>query len=374
MHLFVLGDICLGRHIKEKYEQSKGWQFVSDSVIEKFRVSKGKVIANLESPLSDLFDNQNTQFCGNPSMLEQFRWIDCFSLANNHINDFGEEAVLSTMESLDELGISHNGIYDGKYEPYIIEENNCKIAVFCSAAKVGEPFDEHSQCHLLYNTDAVLYTSIKEYKKKGYLVIVYSHMGSMFCRYPNVNVINITHKMIDAGCDCVVSSHPHCIGGLYMYKNTPVFYSLGDFLMDGSSFRRRRSYIVKLDIQNNKINKWDILPTVTTINLEVKFPEKRVGRNILNSISKVSQNMSKERKNYESFYKTQYRLDMIRHSMSTLQFVYHTEGFSALISNVIGRLHDFKDIIFRFKNGASSQMLKEESKNGHLDKQIFKKK
>ena len=98
MKVSFIGDVCLGRYVREKYDEFKDdYLFVSKDVIEKLRGST--VIANLESPVSDTFENRDTRFCGDPAMLAQFKWIDCFSLANNHINDFGEKAIADTKEA-----------------------------------------------------------------------------------------------------------------------------------------------------------------------------------------------------------------------------------------------------------------------------------
>lgn len=369
MVLSFIGDICLGRHIREKFEESVNWHLVSNDVVDRLKTNNGKIIANLESPVSEKYENKNMQFCGNPDMLEQFKWIDCFSLANNHINDFGEEAIESTIQNLNNYGFAYNGIYKEEYQPYLIEEENCKIAVICCAPRVSVPFSKDSKYHLLLNNDPVLDETIGKYKAADYLVIVYAHMGSMFCSYPNPSVLESTHKLIDAGCDCVFVSHPHCIGGVYKYHDVPVFYSLGDFLMDGASFRRRQAYSVMLDIKNNKIVEWDIIPTITTKDLRVEFPKKRVEKRILNNISKVATKMEKNHINYGRFYKWQYKKDIIRHSMSTMNFLYTTEGFAGLVKVLKGS----KGMSLRFKHGSSAEMISKEAESGHYSLRNFEK-
>ena len=349
MHIVVVGDICLGRYIREKYEKSASWHFVSNEVIEKIKTNSGKVIANLESPVSDVFENQDTRFCGIPAMLEQFKWIDYFSLANNHINDFGEEAIESTIQSLNDYGFAYNGIFKDEYSPYIIEEDDCKIAVICSAQRVNKPFAENCKYHLLKNKDQLLFETINKYKSDGYFVIVYTHIGSMFCRFPNPSVLEVTHRLIDAGSDCVFVSHPHCIGGFYKYHDVPVFYSLGDFLMDGASSRRRQACSVSLDIRNNKIVKWDVIPTITSKDLRVELPKKRVEKRILKNFSIVAPQMEKHQKNYSSFYKWQFKKDMIKHSMSTIHYLFCTEGIAGFVKAMKGSM----GMLRRFVHGSS---------------------
>ena len=368
MKLAFVGDLCFGRHIREEYESNNS-QFIPRAIVERIKTTNSKVIANLESPVSEFFQNQNMQFCGNPGILEQFKWIDCFSLANNHINDFGEEAIESTVRNLDNYGISYNGIYRKEYQPYLIEEGDCKIAVICCAPRVNVPFAENCKFRLLQNNDSLLYETINKYKTAGYLVIVYTHMGSMFCSYPNPSVFESTHKLIDAGCDCVFVSHPHCIGGIYKYKDVPVFYSLGDFLMDGASFRRRQAFSVSLDIKSNEIVNWDIIPTITTKDLRVDFPKKHIEKKILKRISKVADRIEKNQRNYNSFYKWQYKKDIIKHSLSTMHFLYSTEGIAGLVKTIKGS----KGMSLRFKHGSSAAMISKETESGHYSLRNFEK-
>lgn len=368
MRITFVGDIGLGRHIRKKFESSD-WNFISNDVIDRLRSLNGKVIANLESPVSCSFENQGMRFVGNPAMLKQFTWVDCFSLANNHINDFGEEAIISTIQGLNKYGLSYNGIYKDEYQPYLIEDDDSKIAVICCAPRVSEPFAENCKYRLLLNNDPLLYETINKYKKAGYLVIVYTHMGSMFCSYPNPSVLESTHKLIDAGCDCVFVSHPHCVGGIYKYNDVPIFYSLGDFLMDGASFRRRQAYSVSLDIRNNKIVKWDVIPTITTKDLRVEFPKKRVEKRILKKISKVEKTIDKNQRIYNSFYKWQYKKDIIKHSLSTFYFLCSTEGISGLIKVIKGS----KGMSLRFKHGSSATMISKEAESGHYSLRNFEK-
>lgn len=368
MQITFVGDICLGRHIREKFESSD-WNFIPNDVIGRLRNANGKVIANLESPVSGSFENQGMRFVGNPAMLKQFTWVDCFSLANNHINDFGEEAIISTIQGLNNYGFAYNGIYKDEYQPYLIEDDDSKIAVICCAPRVSEPFADNCKYHLLLNNDPLLNETISKYKSEGYLVIVYTHMGSMFSSFPNPSVLESTHNLIDAGCDCLFVSHPHCIGGVYKYHDVPVFYSLGDFLMDGASFRRRQAFSVSLDIKSNKIVSWDVIPTITTKDLRVVFPKKRIEKQILKRIFKVADSLEKNQRNYNSFYNWQYKKDIIKHSLSTMHFLYSTEGIAGIFKTIKGS----RGMSLRFKHGSSAAMISKEAQSGHYSLSNFEK-
>jgi len=184
MNITFVGDICLGRYVREKFEDS-AYQLVTQDLVNRLVSQKGKVIANLESPVADDILSDGLRFSGTSVMLSQFKWVNCFSLANNHINDFGERGMAATVQSLKEVGLDYNGLYESEYTPYLIEDGENKIAVITCSYGVNRKIDSSCRYKLLNTREDVLYTVINKYKQLGYFVIVYAHMGFMFCRFPS---------------------------------------------------------------------------------------------------------------------------------------------------------------------------------------------
>ena len=348
MIITFVGDICLGRYVRDKFEKSP-YQLVDQDVIDKLVSKNGRVIANLESPVADGIRSEGIRFSGTSAMLSQFNWVNCFSLANNHINDFDEEGMSSTIESLKKEGFDYNGVYENEYTPYLINESENKIAIITCSYGVNRKIDSNSHYKLLNIKEDTLYTLINKYKQLGYFVIVYAHMGIMFCRFPSPKGKEIIHKMIDNGCGCLMVSHPHCVGGVYKYKSVPVFYSLGDFLMDGESFRRRQSCAVKLNVLKNQIVGWELIPTITGTDLQVRIPSHREERKTRKGIERTSVSMTKQRDDYGRFLKYQYKKDVLRHSISTIVFVVKTKGINGFLRALSLRKNDVHSMVKRVK-------------------------
>lgn len=95
MEITFIGDIMLGRFVREKYEE-KPYSLVSHDVIEKTEKSD-LTIANLESPITNQRSDNSLAFAGDAKLLSELSWINLFSLSNNHINDFGETGILETI-------------------------------------------------------------------------------------------------------------------------------------------------------------------------------------------------------------------------------------------------------------------------------------
>lgn len=82
-------------------------------------------------------------------------------------------------------------------------------------------------------------------------VLVFFHYGQEYHRSPNENQIAMSHEVIDYGADAVVGSHPHVTQGIELYKNRPIFYSLGNFIFDQSAPITNRAYFIEINLVND---------------------------------------------------------------------------------------------------------------------------
>lgn len=324
MELSFIGDIMLGRFVQEKYYTQK-YSLVSEDVLSVIQKSN-YLIANLESPITDREATNSLAFAGSKDLLSQLEWVDCFSLANNHINDFGEAGMVDTIANLENHSIKHNGLFEDNYAPHIIEKDGCKIAVVMCTDMLNYEIDDNCKYKVLRADALEMNATIRKCTADGYFTILFAHCGSLFSRYPNPQILDLLHAAIDAGAGCVITAHSHCLGGEFQYNGVPIFWSLGDFLMDGGSYRRRQSCFLTLTIENSQLKSWTITPTVTNMDLQVAHPSVKEKEKMLKSYESVSRKMGIPHNDYATFYKTQYKKEMILHSLSTLRFLYDTKG------------------------------------------------
>jgi poly-gamma-glutamate synthesis protein (capsule biosynthesis protein) len=57
-------------------------------------------------------------------------------------------------------------------------------------------------------------------------------MGEQYIWSPRDWVVQVSRACIDAGATMMISSHPHTIMGMEIYKDKPIFYSIGNFVYD----------------------------------------------------------------------------------------------------------------------------------------------
>lgn len=346
MEISFVGDIMLGRFVADKY-RSKEYQLVNEEVLKKLKNTDFR-IANLESPIVTCTSDDSLKFAADPKLLDQFKWVSCFSLSNNHINDFGNVGMSETIKYLREAGITYNGLFKNEYEPFLAEKDGEKVAIITCADMMNYEFA--SDCPyktLRMNQPELIFEKIKEYKHKGYFTILFLHAGMLFSRYLNPVVREFAHQAIDIGAGAVIIAHSHCLGGYEIYKEGLIFNSLGDFLMDGSSFRRRQSCILNLKVENHRISSWSINPTITTIGLQTIFPSIKKQRTLLKKSESVASNIVKHMSNYQTFFKKQYKKEMILHSISTLSFEFKKRGLIGLLRIIFIRIGDVTGMIKR---------------------------
>lgn len=328
MKLTFLGDIMLGRFVGAKYND-KPYDIVSEDV-KKIANESDYIIANLESPITTQESTSSLAFAGDLSLLEQLKWVDMFSLANNHINDFGEDGITETLNALDNNGLKHNGIFKNQYEPFIIDDLSVaggnKVAIVTCTDMLNVEMSDNSQYKLLRADSDSVNEIIRAYNELGYFTILFSHCGSLFSRYPNPLIRDMLYSAIDVGAKCVVTCHSHCLGGMDIYKGVPIFYSIGDFLMDGGSYRRRQACMLQLDIREGRLEKWTISPTITNKELQTVMPSEHQRRKLIRGFEEVSSRMQRPRKDYSRFYKWQYKSEILSHSLSTLYFLFASKG------------------------------------------------
>ena len=161
MKLAFVGDIMLGRLISNKF-QHHPYNLIAPKVEDDLR-KNDLVIANLESPIirSNIEVKDHMCFCGNPEFLKQFSWVNLFSTANNHINDFGQQGIHETLEELDKAGIGHNGIHRGDYCPYIDEHQ--KLAIITLTDLMNHDIEENSGYKLLRMDNPSVTSIINKY-------------------------------------------------------------------------------------------------------------------------------------------------------------------------------------------------------------------
>jgi poly-gamma-glutamate capsule biosynthesis protein CapA/YwtB (metallophosphatase superfamily) len=221
--IIFAGDIMLGRSVAGLIKTNgSDYPFAK---IKDIISSADEAIANLEGPLTAINNDPTNlmRFHFDPALANELSGVgfDAVSLANNHSLDQGSEGLADTKKNLTAVGIKYFGDparADGNV--YYFTADGKKIAVIGFQMVYG-------------NLDPAGYAkAISDAKKNADVVIVMPHWGIEYQHIINQTQKSFAHQFIDAGADIVVGSHPHVVEGIEIYKNKPIFYSLGNLVFD----------------------------------------------------------------------------------------------------------------------------------------------
>ena len=188
--------------------------------------------------------------------------IDVLSTANNHSLDKGYTGLVSTLNFLDEAGISHMGTYDSyeaKNEVLVKEVNGIKIAFLSfTYGTNGIPVPSGKEyCINLIDKDLIL-KQIEYAKSKNVDIIsVNMHWGVEYRTTPNDEQKELADFLFENGVDLILGSHPHVIETMEKRtitladgstKDGFVIYSLGNFISGQVKENTKNTIILDLQI------------------------------------------------------------------------------------------------------------------------------
>ncbi len=229
-HAVVLfgGDMMFDRSIRTTVEK-KGWDYVF-SCIDPFLKNEDLVVANLEGPLTEKpsvsvgtvpgsTKNMIFTFPTSTARLLFTHNIRLVNLGNNHIKDFGEDGVLSTISALSDARVGYFG------DPLGDTVDEREVG--------GVPFSFINYNEFSAGGKAsTTIRQIQEARRKGRLPIVYTHWGVEYASTTPEYLRVLAHRFVDSGAEVIIGSHPHVVGEREFYKEKYIYYSLGNLIFD----------------------------------------------------------------------------------------------------------------------------------------------
>jgi poly-gamma-glutamate capsule biosynthesis protein CapA/YwtB (metallophosphatase superfamily) len=260
VRLALAGDTMLGRKVGEALAEDGPRSLVAPEVVELAREAD-LVVLNLECCVSDRGspwpDPRKPFFFRAPPVAVDFLLhlgVDCVTLANNHALDFGEDALVDTLERLQAGGIATVGAGRDVEEaraPAVLEAVGRRLAVLgvsdhaadfaAGADRPGIAFADLRDGVPGWLTDAVG-------AAEADVVLVTPHWGPNMTSEPIRAVRAAASGLLEAGATLVAGHSAHVFHG----GRLPVLFDLGDFVDDYAVDGRLRNdlgllFLVDLD-------------------------------------------------------------------------------------------------------------------------------
>ncbi len=257
--LFV-GDTSFGENYQVKYLNEGGKNILEEvgydhpfKNLKPILLQSDLVIANLETPITDMLSS--------PIPVEtkkNFHWSDVkkapryfkkynmktFSLANNHILDYGVEGLKQTLEVLRENGMEWIGAGLDKDEarrPYFkgfrFGHQVFKLAVI-TGFEFRKTYDQDFVFYANKNVGGVNRISIRRIARQirhlkeaipNVYVVVFPHWGRNYM-WRTKRQSKLAHKIIDAGADLVIGHGSHMMQEIEKYNGRWILYGIGNFM------------------------------------------------------------------------------------------------------------------------------------------------
>jgi hypothetical protein len=211
--------------------------------VRKYLSGADLTLANFENPVirDSVYHPDATTFTGDLRLMPELdqAGIDGVTLGNNHILDAGTTGLDETMGHLDDAGIAHAGAGMDLAEarkPMIFDVGGTKIGVlsYMGVPNYDWAWATESAPGTAPLLENLMEEDIKRLRPKVDLVVVSPHWGIEYMATPEPEQVKLAHAAVDAGADIFIGGHAHWPKGIEMYKGKPIYYGVGNFLLDQS--------------------------------------------------------------------------------------------------------------------------------------------
>lgn len=189
-------------------------------------------VAGVGNPIRKSGKNLNQPIAS--AYLLKEKGFNVFLLANNHMMDYGEDAVLKTKSAFEGCLSVGAGTAQEAYEVKIIEKEGCKIGLLSLVHKEFGVLEDKTSKGIgtAWVCSVDIKPIIEEVSSRVDYLLVFPHAGLENADIPLPEWRNLYKRFIDWGASAVIGSHPHAPQGWEEYKGFPIFYSLGNFYFD----------------------------------------------------------------------------------------------------------------------------------------------
>ena len=277
--LTAIGDaMCHSQNFKDAYNSStKTYDFshVFTDIAEYIN-SADISIGNLETT----FAGESRGYSGYPTFntpsalgtaLKDIG-LDILSTANNHSLDKGYTGLVSTLDELDKIGLSHVGTYrsvEEQNQVLVKDVNGIKFAFLSyTYGTNGIPVPSGKEYCINLIDKELIKEQIELAKSENVDVIcVNMHWGDEYKIKQNSTQEELADFLFENGVDIILGSHPHVLEPMEKRtvtladgttKDGFVIYSLGNFVSGQVKENTRNTVILNIQITKNKEDKISI--------------------------------------------------------------------------------------------------------------------
>lgn len=192
--------------------------------------------------------------------------IDVVSLANNHAMDFGPEALVHTVDLLENAGVVALGAGANRKEAYryrILPVHDDVHVAFVGVSMIvpgGFPAGPDSAGIASARPPSRILDSVRSASLLSDVVIALVHWGVERATCPSDAQRAFARDLMDAGADAVIGHHPHVLQPVEFSGGRLVAYSLGNFVWHPRWGITGETGVLQIDFDADEIVGWTFHP------------------------------------------------------------------------------------------------------------------
>lgn len=281
-----VGDIMLSGSAKTVLRK-KGYDYSFEDIgLSKLIKNADLAFANLECPVTKkgkAFKDKKFVFKADPASIKAVKraGFDMLSLANNHIMDYGDEGLSSTVSYCLSSGLACSGAGTDLVKARkvsILKRKDITYGLLSYSMTYPSEFWATSEgAGTAYGGRDALIEDVQNGKKEADIIIVSFHWGAELAERPRGYQVEMAHTAIDCGADIVFGHHPHVPQPIEIYKGKPIFYSLGNYAFGSYSRKTPISFAARVVLEKDRIDSIRLYPVIVD-NYEVMFRPASAGK------------------------------------------------------------------------------------------------
>lgn len=232
--ILFLGDVMFDRAIRIAADAHGGYGYVLTELAP-FIAVHDIAVFNLEGPVTEnpststgsiIGSLRNYIFTFSPAVPAALRsgastTTLVAGIGNNHIGNFGAAGIRSTETYLTQNSIGYFGSPLEEHEPLFIDTPAGPLALVSYNQFSGRSDEASSSLR-----------AISAAHDSGAFTVLFAHWGDEYATSAPAYVKRLAREFVDAGADLVVGAHPHVVEMPDVYKDVPLYYSLGNAVFD----------------------------------------------------------------------------------------------------------------------------------------------
>lgn len=210
--------------------------------------------------------------------------FDALAFASNHCMDYGIEPFVETLALLERHGIRYSGAGRDIAQartPAVVESGGTRVGFLTYLLELPLGWGAHPlkpgvapiRQDALYGPPFVneedleaMAADIARTRPGVDVLVVSCHWGASQSRTLTLPQRAVARAAVDAGADLILGTHPHILQGIEVYRGKPIFYAVGNFVLDHDHpmFMPsvRESILVRCLVENGRIARVAFVPVL----------------------------------------------------------------------------------------------------------------